>query len=818
MVDESPRKKCRPEPGEAAVLRERMRASWPKHVVCDSDEDRESILEMCVEHDAPHDNCALEWWGVNGRIGDNGRFGLFVTFARLAFAGDDEPPNINDPVPYAAAVSWVLVDHETKKYYRFSEVDHQAPLVAACLAANGRCAVDEHFLTALAEQFGQNRLPLPDLLMAGPASVRLGGLDIHYAENQLMMVPQPKGKKKTAFPWYKLHLSGTTFETGGADMREEVKAMVELTLVPTQNPVLHGTDGVLKLGGDWSCDVFQYFTPHCKVVEGELRVIRASDKLEIVRSPNLKGGTMWMDHTFGFALPRSNEEAKYLQAQKECADLCHVWHSFSIQLENGTRDALSVICTVGPVDMKPACNYVVTQCGDTGKSEHHHKDIELNADVTSQFRSEETGTLFATRWMLRTPFRDGAKLEAVIEATFPHQEFVALALQPSCWLGTVRLTGKVIAADGSSIDVTGNGFLKSHGNSSLQKVTKLYSVLREVATAAMEKPSVGAMKSLEEIVGGPAASATSTVRTLVSLQGHSLSDAHMVVFTTFLGAYAFIFHHPKDPREVLETLQWCHGKWLSYFGSISIDVKTLTLRAFVLRELSYVLEKCCASWIPSHVQVIDLVLSPPSSIEALVAVTDGGLAECIVPSDAQFTTHASKLDLSKLKGTSDGTWVLDSSRGTGNIGAFLAAQGVGVMWRTFIENLSPKLIITVDEEQSLVCAVMRTSLCSREHVVRFDGTEWEWHSASRGAACSRACVLQGGAGLCMETTLSSGLMERTWYTFQDDGKTMVETLRLYDTKQSDAKGKGNESDDNLRMQPISVCVRYFILRLDEDAK
>ncbi|RNF15386.1 uncharacterized protein Tco025E_05537 [Trypanosoma conorhini] len=209
-------KKRRVETYAAEELREHMRSSWPSGVTGEGEGARENNAELCVEHDAPHRHCGLERWSVQGRFGENRRFGLFASFFRYAVTGDEELSDGEDSVVYAAAVSWVMVDHETKKYYRFSELDPRAPILAAYLAANEKLAGDEYFLQALSEQFVQERLPLPDRAMTEPASVRAGALELRYGENQLVVIPSKKKSKKKS-------LLATNFPSAARPLRQGVR-------------------------------------------------------------------------------------------------------------------------------------------------------------------------------------------------------------------------------------------------------------------------------------------------------------------------------------------------------------------------------------------------------------------------------------------------------------------------------------------------------------------------------------------------------------------------------------------------------------------
>ncbi|KAH9601647.1 AttH domain [Trypanosoma melophagium] len=812
MLEEPVVKKQKSEQEGAAALHERMRSSWPKDVPLDDNTDlNESPFELCVEHDAPHDNCAFEWWRVHGRVGANNRFGVLVTFLRLVVAdgGGEGLPPACDFVKYAAGVAWVIVDHAKKKYYRFVDADHQAPLIAAFLTANMSYIGNEYFLQALSEQFKQDRLPLPERPMTEPASVHLEKLNLSYDGNHISVVGQAKGGK-SSHPSYKLSLSGTTFESGDTQMSEEVKATVELTFQPTQRPVLHGKSGVVELGKDWRHDIFHYFLPHCKVMEGTINLTRASDDLEVARSSDVEDGRLWMEHGFGCALPQTDEEPTFLEkkSQQDSEVLLYLWNCCSIQLDNETKDIVSIIYAANPENWKLLKAYAVYQCGKTGKSERYHEGIEINVDSASQYRSDKTGVLFPTRWTLNIPFREGSKLELTLEATFPDQEFITLVAQPSLWVGTVGVRGKIIFSDGTFNDITGNGLMESRGKGSLHDIPRLFELLREVTTTLMEKPEVSCMKSLEEIVSGPSASAVGTVKTLMSLHNQTFSDAHLVVFTAFLAVYGYIFHHGKKKEEVLNALRWSHGKWFSYFGSTAIDIKTITLRAFMLSELTTVLQKCCASWIPSYVQPSDLVMSPPSSMEVLLAAHKVEISS-ISPPRVNFETEVSRLDISKLKGLIDGKWIFDESRGTRNMDAFLAAQGINVMWRTFIVNATFTFLINVDEDKRTTCIIVETPLYNKKYLIPLDGVHWEWHSTGRGLVHSRASVLPGGNGIYMETVFPNKMMECKWYTFEDGEKTMVELMKLY---------KNNDiGKDNVSVQPISVCVRYFTIYTNDNA-
>lgn len=766
-------------------LRTRLRANWPADIIHNKSDHLtgKTLRELFGTHERAHDNCGEERWHVTGRFGKGRRFGICATFRTTTVISDDNPPEEGATLTNLAVLHWAIADHSSKKYYRFTEVDHRAAVLLSELIAQDELVADPHVTQAVVEQLNRDALVLPDRLLPGPTFARTAELDLQYGASSWKQLPRPgvtePSSTTDSLPVYELHLEGCTFETGDEDMDAEVKATVDLHIQPRAGPMLDGDRGVISYG-DWEDDAFCYAVPNCRLVGGSIRLTRASDDLEIARDLDVKDGSFWMEHAFGKAVPRTRPESHLLRARRqprlsEGETATNLVERCQLRLLRIPQDT---ICLTRVLDAKTGATlqqYAVVQSAARKDAFYHTDGVSLEAEPSKQFRSKETGLLYSTGWKVHTPTHGGARLEVTLKANFAEQEFVTTLAQPSFWEGTVWMEGTLHNADGTKEEVVGEGVMWCQGRRQGQESSRLFDMMRNVATVPMEKLDVGKLTSWEAIADGPALSALSTVSVILSMQEITLSDAHKVVLAAMLGVYGYIFHHPGDSEKVNDALEWCQGKWASFFGTAPINYRTLLIRAFMLRELGALLHLKCADWVPAEAVALDIV--NPSSHGRPEDQTDlsAGLE---FPSQQLLSQPASALELSQLKAVLDGRWVSNAGLTRGSVNSVLLKQGVGVLQRNLVGKTSPTLLLYVDRDKEEVQITTITLVDKTQRVVQLSCQEYEWVCPARGPVRSRACVLAAGRQLYVETHVRGGV-ERTWYVIQDEGKTLLRHISFY---------------------------------------
>ncbi|KPA86322.1 hypothetical protein ABB37_00535 [Leptomonas pyrrhocoris] len=785
-VNEPPaqRQRLEDESAEEKSVKARLHNSWPQisispetHEVTMSEKDLRSTL---FEHDRAHEHCLNECWILRSRFGVHNRFGLSVTFRSVAVVSDVDPPNEDAYLTHACVVSWSITDHEKRKFYRFNACDERSPELLSMLIAKKTLRDQPAMLQAVVEQLNNNRLVLPDQMLSEAASMRLTELDLQFGKNTFKSFTPPLNYLgESRRPTYTLHLEGVSNEREDPNLDEEVKAEVDLSFMPRGvPPALDGVRGVVS-NGNWEEDEFCYCLHHVKSVTGSLRITRASDNLEVARDPDIRRGTVWMEHSFGGVVPRTVEEARFVRSlcrRRIAAEQAPVIHDRClIRLYDEQSNCFTVtrVVTGGTNEVLSCCATV--QSGMSRQAYQYNSDASLTDEVDGCHQSKDTGIVYPTRWKVRCPMPNGARVELQLTATLPNQELITALAQPSIWDGTVLVKGKMTQADGRETTVSGDGYLTSRGRGKLQTEKTLFSMLHGIATFAVTPEDVAKMPSWESIADGPAIAAVAKLSVALKTQSFELTSPQQIVMAAFIGTYGYIFHHANEVAQVKKALQWCYSKWMTFFGVSSIRYRTLALRAFMMQELCDLMHAKCASWIPAGVEALDIAV-PVNYIANDVADS----AAFTLPARTLLLQPPSALEIAQIKALMDGTWVMDPSETKGSMNALLMEQGVGVLWRSVNNNVVPTWKISVNSAVDKLVIDESSMLERRKFVLALNGSEWAWESVSRGPVKSRSCVLSNGRELYVETDVRGGI-ERVWYQFQNGGRTMVQHMFFYPT-------------------------------------
>ncbi|AIO01918.1 hypothetical protein LPMP_342920 [Leishmania panamensis] len=797
------RQRLEDESVEEKSLKERLRNSWPQFNLSndggkDPSVSASALWSMLFDHDRAHEHCHTERWTVRSRFGAQNRFALCATFHSMAVVSDVDPPKEDSLLTHARVVNWSITDHETKKYYRFCASGDRAPALFSMLIAKKTIRNKPVMLQAVLEQFSREHLVLPDQLLDEVALTRLTELDVQYGKNTLKSTVSAAGRApQLRIPKYSLHLEGVSNEHEENDLSREVRAVVDLTFMPRSvPPALDGVHGVVSTG-NWEDDEFSYCLHHTRLLSGSLRVTRASDNLELARDLEVTRGSVWMEHSFGGVVPRSMEEARIVQALRHrriAEETEHTLHDHClIRLYDEEAQCVSI------TRFMTAETGTVTKCYATVHSAVSKEAIQHTSGVTmidetdESYMSSETGVVYPTRWRVECPTHAGCRIELRLVATLANQEMITWLAQPSVWEGAVKVRGKVIKADGSVTEVSGDGFVTSRGRGKLQE-SNLFAMLHSIGSNAMKRAEVAAMESWEAIADGPGVVALSGLKEALKTQQFALNPSQQVLLAALFGTYGFIFHHPQEVEQVKRALQWCYNRWMTFYGASAINYRTLTLRAFMMQELCDVTHAKCATWIQKQAQALDIAVPVPYLVNSDVADS------CVFahPARSLLLQPPSTLEVAQIKALMTGTWIMDPEETEGSMNAVLLEQGVNVLLRSVRNNTVPTWVVHVNHESKKIVIDEATMLERRHFIIALDGTEWTWESISRGCVRSRSCILSGGRELYVETEVREGI-ERVWYQFQDGDQTMVQNI-FYFTNRTTSK-------------PVASCKRHFKIQL-----
>jgi predicted secreted hydrolase len=207
--------------------------------------------------------------------------------------------------------------------------------------------------------------------------------------------------------------------------REEMG--LDLTLVPSKRPVIHGRNGVSqKAEGEGYASLYYSITR--LTVSGTLAWQGQSYPVT---------GEAWMDHEFG-----SNQLRDYQVG----------WDWFSVQLDSCVELMLYLIRhRDGRIDPTSSGTLIRSD----GGSEHLPLSA-LQVEVLGSWRSRKSGVTYPSGWRLKVP---GYEVDLTLTPTLADQE---LTTQKSTlvnyWEGSVRITGNVAGKP-----VQGRGYVELTG-------------------------------------------------------------------------------------------------------------------------------------------------------------------------------------------------------------------------------------------------------------------------------------------------------------------------------------------------------------------
>lgn len=279
-------------------------ADWPE----------DGPVDLSV-HDLPHGSSTTEWWYTNGHceVAGGRRFSYFAAFFRKVQGWH---PTTRAP-RYAHSVTWAIHDVEGQRSAFVSRVDPVASEEGLRRLKAGLGARDDRLNRALSEILEQGKVPKPDLVFDGRATVSQHWLELEYANDTF---------KKNRDGTYALKL---------VDKKRGIGC--ELKLSPKKPPIRHGHNGVVRGSEDES--MFYYFIPRCEVTGTITHKGVTHD---------LTQGQGWYDHEFGVGIvddPNIEAESRMPDAEREKFQLERRarwdarqvgWNWISAQLEDGT--------------------------------------------------------------------------------------------------------------------------------------------------------------------------------------------------------------------------------------------------------------------------------------------------------------------------------------------------------------------------------------------------------------------------------------------------------------------------------------------------
>ncbi|MBS1594864.1 MAG: polyprenyl synthetase family protein [Bacteroidetes bacterium] len=359
-------------------------------------------------HDLPHLSSSTEWWYMHSHIKAGKRnLSLFASFF-LTVVGYDKKAKKPD---YGYSVIWGISDLDNKKYHTVSLVDKRAPELGIQRIKKGQLVKDPHLKRAALEMLDKGVVPYPDELLTRDVVIAKDKLSLDYDGNTFK-------KKKDGS--YMLHLA-----------HKELNISVDIEFSPQKPPTRHGDNGVVR--GVSAEDMFYYFIPRNKVT-GKINL--KGEKLAITSASG------WYDHEFGAHPEKKNESD---EAKKDVS-----WNWIAVQLDNKCE-----LSAYDLVDLKTGedCGSFIILIDEKG-NRHHSRNYSFKP-FGEEWTSTRTFNTYPTAWKLVAP---DFKLDLVIEAAFPNQEFATVISKPAFWEGRMNVRGKMRGKA-----VAGPAYIERHG-------------------------------------------------------------------------------------------------------------------------------------------------------------------------------------------------------------------------------------------------------------------------------------------------------------------------------------------------------------------
>jgi predicted secreted hydrolase len=181
---------------------------------------------------------------------------------------------------------------------------------------------------------------------------------------------------------------------------------LDLVLRAQKPPAIHGREGVsIKAPAEGHAS--HYYSMTRLAVGGMVNGVRCS-------------GTAWMDHEFGSAVLRENQQG---------------WDWFSIQLDNDTELMLYVIRRRdGTADVTSSGSLVTSE----GRVIHLTRD-QMQIEVLDRWKSPKSGAVYPVRWRIHVP---AFGIALLLEPVLRNQELItAGSTDVTYWEGAVDASG-----------------------------------------------------------------------------------------------------------------------------------------------------------------------------------------------------------------------------------------------------------------------------------------------------------------------------------------------------------------------------------------
>jgi len=222
---------------------------------------------------------------------------------------------------------------------------------------------------------------------------------------------------------WKFALDGDHFQLTATDGNHQI----DLRLVATKAPVLHGDNGLSRKGAAPG-NASYYYSLTRLVTEG--RIAWDGQTMEVT-------GTSWMDHEFSSSFLEPGQSG---------------WDWFSIQFEDESELMLYRIrSTDGSTDLFSSGTWVASD-----GSVHRLAADDFKLHGSAKWISAETGGEYPLKWLVEIPSL-GVSLE--VNATFAEQEMITTASTGiSYWEG-----GIVVRGEARQHDLRGLGYMELTG-------------------------------------------------------------------------------------------------------------------------------------------------------------------------------------------------------------------------------------------------------------------------------------------------------------------------------------------------------------------
>ena len=203
---------------------------------------------------------------------------------------------------------------------------------------------------------------------------------------------------------------------------------IDLELRTAKPPAIHGENGIsVKAQGTGYAS--HYYSMTRLVASGTVAI--GGRRREAV------SGLAWMDHEFGSAALRENQQG---------------WDWFSLQFDNETELMLYVIRrSDGSPDVTSSGSFIT----DTGEV-IQIRNADMKIEPLSRWRSPRSGATYPMGWTIRVP---SLKIALTVKPLLENQELVTKAsTQVTYWEGAVDVTGS-----SGNISVRGSGYVEMTG-------------------------------------------------------------------------------------------------------------------------------------------------------------------------------------------------------------------------------------------------------------------------------------------------------------------------------------------------------------------